>query len=556
MHGRLVPKLFFLCFTLAGYKVSAQWPYQYLRGEHYQWAGFIHFQTEKIKYTPSGHLLKLNNHYGSALPFDHFAITSDNQIWIRLDQGIQAGTSPAFTQKLYTGAKYNWGVDAEMNEVGEIYVLGHSSGDNWNLSTPSTRGGTFQILLFKTDKTGNYLWHKTYGGTLDEKAVAIKPSGDGNYYILGNAQSSNTGDVAGNHGGADIWLLKVSGADGSILWKKCFGGSQDDFATDFEVMPGGNLLLAGYTKSIDGDFKLSGAAGYTDGVVFKIDNVGNILWAKTMGGEKDDLVKATELLPDGGFALMGTFSSMDGAIGPNSGLQEIFIQRYNASGTSLWTQTFGGAANTHEIGQDIIYEKCKKQLIAIGIKTPVSGYTIGVPGHAQMGRMELVLDLSGTTLHQKVVDQMPINPAGNSLIEVYTTLAASNYGGFAVGGLIYFVWQHYAPTDPKRATRTWVWHEYGKQLRRDAKDSSVCAGQMVMGEAIYKDTVFVDTLRDDCGTDTLIRHIKITVATGKDSTIVKDTVMCPGAVYKGISYYNPAALYDTSFVSGGCTAVR
>lgn len=52
-------------------------------------------------------------------------------------------------------------------------------------------------------------WQKTYGGTAEDDGVNIKPTFDGGYIVLGNA-ASNNGDVAGNHGYTDYWVMKLA----------------------------------------------------------------------------------------------------------------------------------------------------------------------------------------------------------------------------------------------------------------------------------------------------------------------------------------------------------
>ena len=60
----------------------------------------------------------------------------------------------------------------------------------------------------KLDANGNKLWQKTLGGTSEEQANNIQQTNDGNYIIAGNTWS-NDGDVTGNHGRRDYWIVKL-----------------------------------------------------------------------------------------------------------------------------------------------------------------------------------------------------------------------------------------------------------------------------------------------------------------------------------------------------------
>jgi hypothetical protein len=71
-------------------------------------------------------------------------------------------------------------------------------------------------------------WQKCLGGTSDEIANSIQQTADGGYVVAGHAQSNN-GNVTGNHGGRDYWMVKLDGT-GNIQWQKCLGGTIDDRA--------------------------------------------------------------------------------------------------------------------------------------------------------------------------------------------------------------------------------------------------------------------------------------------------------------------------------------
>src|SRR5437762_3092407 len=70
-------------------------------------------------------------------------------------------------------------------------------------------------------------WQKSYGGTSDDFTRSLTLTNDGGFIFCAGAWSSN-GDVTGNHGNADVWVVKAD-ASGNIQWKKCYGGSSADF---------------------------------------------------------------------------------------------------------------------------------------------------------------------------------------------------------------------------------------------------------------------------------------------------------------------------------------
>jgi hypothetical protein len=51
-------------------------------------------------------------------------------------------------------------------------------------------------------------WQKYFGGSSNERAVSILPTADGSYIVAGYTDS-NDGNVSGNHGDRDFWLVKM-----------------------------------------------------------------------------------------------------------------------------------------------------------------------------------------------------------------------------------------------------------------------------------------------------------------------------------------------------------
>ncbi len=90
-------------------------------------------------------------------------------------------------------------------------------------------------------------WKKTYGGSGDDIARSIQQTTDGGYIVVGYTNSNN-GNVSGNHGKNDYWIVKLD-ASGNIQWQKIYGGSDDDIAFSIQQTSDGGYILAGWTKS-------------------------------------------------------------------------------------------------------------------------------------------------------------------------------------------------------------------------------------------------------------------------------------------------------------------
>ncbi len=74
-------------------------------------------------------------------------------------------------------------------------------------------GGESQYWPIKLDQSGQKLWDKRFGGSGDDDPFAIQQTKDGGYIMAGAAESTD-GDVSGNNGKADIWVVKISRKQG------------------------------------------------------------------------------------------------------------------------------------------------------------------------------------------------------------------------------------------------------------------------------------------------------------------------------------------------------
>jgi len=59
----------------------------------------------------------------------------------------------------------------------------------------------------KLDSIGNIIWQKCLGGSADDEAFCIQQTSDSGFIVAGYTRSNN-GDVTGNHGESDYWIVK------------------------------------------------------------------------------------------------------------------------------------------------------------------------------------------------------------------------------------------------------------------------------------------------------------------------------------------------------------
>src|SRR6185503_3127395 len=105
---------------------------------------------------------------------------------------------------------------------------------------------------------GDIAWQKMLGGSQHEYGYGLDLTPDGGFMLSGFTDS-NDGDVSGNHGKRDFWVVKTDGS-GNLQWQKCLGGSGDDASYAVRATADGGCVVAGYTESNDGD--VSGNHGW------------------------------------------------------------------------------------------------------------------------------------------------------------------------------------------------------------------------------------------------------------------------------------------------------
>ena len=68
--------------------------------------------------------------------------------------------------------------------------------------------------MVKLAPDGKIQFQKTFGGSNVDSAYDLQNTTDGGYIIAGESMS-NDGDVTGNHGKSDMWVVRIRGTNSS-----------------------------------------------------------------------------------------------------------------------------------------------------------------------------------------------------------------------------------------------------------------------------------------------------------------------------------------------------
>lgn len=140
----------------------------------------------------------------------------------------------------------------------------------------------------------------------------------------------------------------------NLEWAKAVGGSSGDAPHSIAVDNNGNVYTVGYFENVvDFDPNIGTSyltsSGDRDIFIQKLDAVGNLVWAKSIGGTSADVARSIVLDAGGNIYTIGNFQgTVD--FDPNAGVfnlialggKDIFIQKLDSSGNLVWAKSMSG----------------------------------------------------------------------------------------------------------------------------------------------------------------------------------------------------------------------
>lgn len=190
-------------------------------------------------------------------------------------------------------------------------------------------GSNYDALLVKLDGSGNVVYSKTYGGVGEDIANSIIENNDGSLVLAGYSTSYGAGQ-------SDCFIIKTQN-NGNPIWSKTIGGTSQDEAFSIVKSNDGGLLFVGRTQSF--------GTGGNDCYIVKIDNLGSIVWSKTIGGQNSDYFKSVHQKSNGHFIATGWY-------GINGSNYDIYLVEFDNVGSYVVGKNIG--SSNIETGQSLI----------------------------------------------------------------------------------------------------------------------------------------------------------------------------------------------------------
>jgi hypothetical protein len=297
--------------------------------------------------------------------------------------------------------------ELKVDHQNNIYITGYFNGSldfDPNFGNHTLSSVYDNSFIAKYDSSGSFLWVKQIKGNYENNSLGLFIDKNDNIYFAGYFRDTIDADP-----GIGVYSLSTQlsylysmyitklDKNGNFIWAKTIGGpnsmgnspkialtvdknenvfvTAQFFVTNVDFDPGPNTV----------HLPASSANGY---FILKLDSIGNYKWVKSTGngsaGTYDIKLDGDEnIVVGGGFNGTVDFDSGPGQIqytAPGNYKSDIFISKYDSSGTLKWVRAIGGAENDnlYSIGIDKF-----NNIYACGIYKKVVDFDPGI--HSWLG---------------------------------------------------------------------------------------------------------------------------------------------------------------------------
>jgi hypothetical protein len=207
----------------------------------------------------------------------------------------------------------------------------------------------WDAFVLKLSSAGNHVWSRNFWSTGGDVANGIAIDSRGDVVLTGfflGAIDFGFGALRGQ-GAEDIFVAKLSGADGHGLWGKSFGRGSGDIGYAIAVDGADNAIVTG---SFIGSVDFGGGAltsNGEEGFLAKYTSAGAHVWSKRFGGSMEAKRGfAVGSGANGDVVVTGMFqgsASFGGATLTAVGYADIFAAKFSSTGTHLWSKAVGSS---------------------------------------------------------------------------------------------------------------------------------------------------------------------------------------------------------------------
>ncbi len=305
----------------------------------------------------------------------------------------QSGSGQLVYSTFFGGSGADVSNAVAVDSSGNAYIAGYTASTDLTIAgntVQGSNGGGWDAFLAIFAPGGSLTFSTYLGGAKTDVAQAVVPLSDGSVVLAGNTQSDNfplagfSYDTNYHDGGGDIFVARIVpnvGLNG-YAYATFFGGNGYDDVRAMQVLPNGQLLLAGTTGSTDlplGQAPIQASLkGGTDLFVSVLDlskaQGAALIYSTYLGGSDVDYLYGLNVKPNGIVLLAGYTFSTDLPVTPSAfqstlaGPPDAFAMKLDlskAGAAGLIYSTYAGSARA-DIGYAVEEDSVKGVLYLAG----------------------------------------------------------------------------------------------------------------------------------------------------------------------------------------------
>ena len=212
-----------------------------------------------------------------------------------------------------------------------------------NQSTIKASNECTDTFLVKYNSSGTKQWIKQLEAPSKsyERSQGLAVDSSDNIYVTGHTKGGLDSNT--NSGGHDIFLVKYN-SSGTRQWTQQLGSSENDFGLGVTVDSSDNIYITGYTEGgLDGNTN----SGERDIFLVKYNSSGTKQWTQQLGTPTYEEANGVTVDSSDNIYVTGWTR---GKLDTYSGGDDTFLVKYNSSGVKQWTRQFGTSSSDIGIG--------------------------------------------------------------------------------------------------------------------------------------------------------------------------------------------------------------
>ncbi len=465
--------------------------------------------------------------------------------------------------KQFAGTQYISGLSIALDIHSNIYITGNFTGqvdfDPGLASYSLSAIGVKDIFITKLDQNGNLLWVKQMGEALSiSGGTSITVDVSGNIFV--------TGVISNIY----IFILKTD-SDGNTIWEKRIGHTSSlchgtSVSTDISgnVYTAGNFSTSSEMLPVDfdpgpGTYNLA-PRGNADAFVCKLNEDGDFVWARQLGGVNLEEANAITLDAAGNAFITGYFNgNCDFDPGPAVfnlsayGDEDIFLVKLDISGNLIWARQIGGPLS--EFGNSLMTDASGNIYLTgyfygtVDFDPGPAVYNINTQGLSDIFITKLDGDGNlrwATSIGGPLVDlshSLYLDGSGN----IYTTGYFHNTVDFDMGPGVYSL--------TVVGERDIFVHKMGycTNISSATITASACSDYILNGQTYTTSGIYTQYLVNVAGCDSIL---KLDLSINGSLTTVNKTICQGQSYYAGGANQTTSGVYHDKFISSlGCDSV-